>query len=137
MGTTFKYSDAELQELVRKGLSQAEIARQLRVSQGLRLCAAQETERGHCEGRHAFQGRRSRQKGAKQRRSAQKINNSVHKVLEEAEAAQLLNARQLREVVSCIESYLPEGEGDAKDAKAALQTLYKLALDACPKRACD
>ena len=67
----------------------------------------------------------------------QKINNSVHKVLEEAEAAQLLNARQLREVVSCIESYLPEGEGDAKDAKAALQTLYKLALDACPKRACD
>ena len=29
---TFKYSDIELQELVRKGLTQAEIARQLRVS---------------------------------------------------------------------------------------------------------
>lgn len=133
MGTFSKYSDIELQELVRKGLTQAEIARQLGVTPGSVCTRLKRLNVATCKDLTLVRVGEVLKRELDSADQLRKINNSVHKVLEEAEAAQLLNARQLREVVSCVEKYLPEDEEDAKDARHALETLYKLALDACPK----
>lgn len=133
MANSKKYTDSRLQELVRKGLPQAEIARKLGVStasvcQRLKRLDIVVAKDMALTSAHLVVRRELNSVDQLQR-----INNSVHKVLEEAEAAQLLNARQLREVVSRIEECLPEDEDARHDAKSALETLYKLALDACPK----
>lgn len=128
-----KFTDLELKRLVKQGLSCSEIAKRLNVSKGavsMRLKAMNAAITKDVALRNAGEIVRKELDTIGQ---LQKINNSVNKVLEEAEAAQFVNAQQIREMVVCVENCLPKGEEDGKDAKLALQTLSKLAFDSYPK----